>query len=323
MSDEELQVVIDPEEVIPPEGTVTADAKAEKIQKSTEPAVDDLKAQVAELTEAKEADRKAREEAQRRARELQAEVERAHQRASDSDLSTITQAIETAQSEIEQAKKDIRSAKDAGDLDAEVDAMDRMTTAKATYLRLDESKADAEARKKAPPRDDSGRFAPNDPVEHYVRGRTEPTATWLRAHPEFITNQKKNNKLTAAHYDAESEGYAPDTPEYFDHVETFLGLKGKAAPIEAPQTKPAKRQSEAAPVAPTAATANGGTAPSDKVVRLTTGEARAATDGTHVWERDDPKGHYKKGDPIGTAEMGRRKYIMTKQGRYDRSFTES
>lgn len=318
MSDDELQVVIEPEEVVPVEGTVTASEKAEKITRSTEPAVDDLKAQVLELTEAKEADRKARDEATRRARDLEAEVQRANQRASDSDLSTITSSLEQAQNEIDQAKKDIRAAKDAQDNDAEVDAIDRMTTAKATFLRLDEAKADAEARKKTPPRQ---REQATDPVEIYVQGRTEPTANWLRAHPEFITNERKNHKLTAAHYDAVGEGYVPDTKAYFDHVERVLKLT--EAPIEAPQDKPAKRRTEAAPVAPTAATANGGTAPAGNVVKLTTGEARSATDGTHTWLYNDPKGKFKKGDPIGIEEYARRKHIMTKQGRYDRSFTES
>ncbi len=312
VSDEELKIVIDEEEPVSEEGTVTADAKAERITKSKEPAVDDLKAQVAELTEAKEADRRAREEAQRRARELEAEIDRAHQRASESDLSTITTALEQAQSEMEQAKKDIRSAKDAGDGDAEVDAIDRLTTAKATYLRLDESKADAEAKKKAPPRQRG------DPIEAYVEGRTEPTAQWLRAHPDFITDQKKNHKLTAAHYDAVGEGLVPDSRAYFDHVEQYLKLTEKA-PIEAPQ----KKRSEAPPVAPTAATANGGSAPSGNEVRLTSGEARAAVDGTVVWTYNDPKGKFKKDDPIGVQEYARRKHTMTKQGRYDRSFTES
>ena len=321
MSDdaEELQVIIEPE-VEQPEGAVTKSEKAEKITKSTEPAVDDLKAQVAQLTEATEASKKAREEAQRRAQILEAEVAEANRRASESDLSTITTALEQAQSEIDQAKKDIRAAKDAGDGDAEIDAIDRLTTAKSTYLRLDESKADAESRKKAPPRQ---RQAP-DPVEAYVQGRTEPTANWLRAHQEFITDARKNHKLTAAHYDAVGEGLVPDSQAYFDHVEQYLKIgTAEKAPIEAPQAKPTKRQAEAAPVAPAAATANGGTAPAGNEVRLTPGEARVATDGTHVWTWDDPKGKFKKGDPIGIQEFARRKQIMTKQGRYDRSFTES
>jgi hypothetical protein len=47
----------------------------------------------------------------------------------------------------------------------------------------------------------------------------------------------------------------------------------------------------------------------------------AATDGTLVWNYDDPSGKakFKKGEPIGIREMARRKSLMTKEGRYDRS----
>ena len=69
--------------------------------------------------------------------------------------------------------------------------------------------------------------------------------------------------------------------------------------------------------------ANGGTAPAGTEVRLTAGEARAATDGSVVWTYDDPKGKFKKNDPVGTQEYARRKLAMQKQGRYDRSFVES
>ena len=194
-----------------------------------------------------------------------------------------------------------------------------MATAKSQLLRLDEAKADAEARKKAPVQK---RAPPSDPVEAYVQGRTAPTADWIRAHPDFVTDDRKQTKLTAAHYDAISEGYAPDSKRYFQHVEKYLGLiQDDSVPVEAKTT--AKRPAPSAPVAPAAAVANGGTAPATNEVRLTAGEARAATDGSVVHNWDDPKGKFKKGEPIGVQEYARRKLALQRRGAYDKSYVES
>jgi len=47
------------------------------------------------------------------------------------------------------------------------------------------------------------------------------------------------------------------------------------------------------------------------VIKLTPGEARAATDGSIVWNSGPSKG-----EPIGVKEYARRKSIMMKQGHY-------
>ena len=61
------------------------------------------------------------------------------------------------------------------------------------------------------------------------------------------------------------------------------------------------------------------------MVRLSKGEAASATDGTLIWNYDDPSGQkrFRKGDPIGVQEMARRKLALQQAGQYDKSFTES
>ena len=78
------------------------------------------------------------------------------------------------------------------------------------------------------------------------------------------------------------------------------------------------------PVAPVQSSP-GGTNGGGPEVRLSRSEALAATDGTHTWNYDDPSGQkrFRKGDPIGVQEFARRKHEMTKQGLYDRTYTES
>src|SRR5574343_658852 len=144
-----------------------------------------------------------------------------------------------------------------------------------------------------------------DPVESYIAGRSAPTAQWLRSHTDYIIDPRKNAKMNAAHHDAVAEGFAPDTSQYFEHVEKFLGLKQ-------PDNQQLRKRPASRPVAPTA-TANGSSSSNaSNEVRLTAGEARSATDGTIVWNYDDPSGQkrFRKGDPIGVQEMARRKKAM-------------
>ena len=84
--------------------------------------------------------------------------------------------------------------------------------------------------------------------------------------------------------------------------------------------KVAEHTRKAPSVAPVSAS-SGGTSGGTEV-RLTKGEAQSATDGTLQWNFNDPKGKFKKGDPIGIQEMARRKKAMTEQGLYDKSYVE-
>jgi hypothetical protein len=125
--------------------------------------------------------------------------------------------------------------------------------------------------------------------------------------------------MQAAHFDAESEGFALDSPKYFDHVERFLGMKKAAEPEPKPNggAEATSQRRPTAPVAPVTPS-GGGMSGDSNTVRLTKAEAEAAQDGTVQWNYDDPtgKGRFKKGDPIGLTEYARRKLTMTKQGRY-------
>ena len=319
---QELEIKIIPDEDANAEAAQAADEKviAKKAEVSTEvkdPAVQDLMAQYKELEGRQAESDRRRIEAEQEAARHRTEAEVAKKQVASSQVDTVTTALNAAKSDAEQAKRDIRSAKDAGDVDAEIDAQDRLAQARADERRLDEARSDLEARAKAPPR----REAPQqtDPVEAYVQGRTAPTANWLRAHPEFIREPRKQAKLSAAHYDAEGEGLVADTPAYFEHVEKFLGIGvEKKAPTEAAHVQPQRSP----PVAPGSAVSNGGTG-SASAVMLTRGEAQSAQDGTICWNYDDPKGKFKKGQPVGIQEFARRKLAMQKQGLYDKTAIEN
>jgi len=320
MSDEEISINIIPDEVANVEDAtvVKTEKTTDKIEVKTDPAVQDLMAQYKELeTRAAEQEQR-RIKAEQDAARHRKEAEDANKRASSSHLDTITTALSSAQEDAERAKQDIRIAKAAGDIDAEIEAQDRLSKARATEMRLDEAKSDMEARAKAPPKREEP--TSTDPVEIFASTRTPPTAAWVRAHPEYVRSEKGLKKLTAADAVAQAEDLIPDTPEYFARVEEYLGIGKKAPdPTEAAQVAP--KRAAAPPVAPGAAVSsngsNGGT-----TVSLTAREAAAAQDGTIVYNTDDPNGKYKRGQPIGLQEMARRKIALQRQGAYDKSYSE-
>jgi hypothetical protein len=73
------------------------------------------------------------------------------------------------------------------------------------------------------------------------------------------------------------------------------------------------------PVAPVNGNGASSSGSAASEVRLSKNEALSATDGTHVWNYDDPSGQnrWKKGQPIGVEEFARRKRELLKRGAYD------
>lgn len=258
----------------------------------------------------------------------------------ESQCDVVATGLAAAQQEATAAEGEYTAAFEKGDALAMAKAQRKMANAEARVVRLDEARADLEVQKKTVERAPQRRAAsparteaaPHDPVDAYVTGRSDASQKWLRAHPDFVTDQRKNHKLTAAHSDALAEGLNADTPEYFEHIESFIGLKqnGRATTRDngrdtntTSRDNGAQKRRTAVPVAPVQQS-SGGTNGGAREVRLTQGEAKAAQDGTLVWNYDDPSGkkQYRKGDPIGIQEMARRKESLTKQGAYDRSYAE-
>lgn len=67
------------------------------------------------------------------------------------------------------------------------------------------------------------RQVPTDPLERAIMGRSEPTKAFIRKHPEVVRGDgtlKRN--VIDAHERALDEGFAVDTPGYFEYVEKSL-----------------------------------------------------------------------------------------------------
>lgn len=321
--------------VVKIEDDTSGDQTQQKTEKATaaDP-VAELAKQVKDLEGKADRERAGREEAlraadaaRRDADQARKEAESAKGEAVDDRMAGITAGLDAAEAEASAAETEYKTAMEAGDFGAAAKAQRKMAGAEAKALRLTEAKDDLEATRREKPeprteqRTQQEQRPPADPVEAYIRGRTEPTANWLRQHTDYITDHRKNAKLTAAHWDAVGDGLAPDTPEYFERVETFIGLRKADDGQQQTQQTTRPRRASVAPVT----TSGGGTSGGGNEVRLSRGEAAAATDGTHVWNYDDPSGQkrFKKGDPIGVQEFARRKQEMQKQGLYDKALLEA
>lgn len=302
---------------------------------AVEPA-EDLKAQFEERQQAlvreRDAERTKRVAAEREAADARREAETSRSAVIDSQYDSVESGLTAAQAEADAAQQEYKEAIEGGNAAAAAAAQRKMAKAEARIIRLDEAKDEIKTRKAAPaerkPAAEPERR--DDGFEKYLSQFSDPTAKWMRGHQDWVTNQRKNAKLNAAHFDAIEAGHEADTDEYFEFVETQIGLR-KAAQAEDSkpnghvQTNGTTRQRKpAVTVAPVNAGggigsngSGGGTS-----VTLTRGEAAAATDGTLVWNYADPNGKFKKGDPIGHTEMARRKHALQKQGAYDRAYTE-
>lgn len=329
MSTEDQEIVVSVEDA-PAEG-------AEKLNGGNPPASEDavkaLTGQYEELKTQAEADRAALErqaaDARREAAEARREADEARARVNDSELETVSSGIEASKTAADAAQAEYERAFEAGDVKGMSAAQRKMARAEADIARLEEAKSTIEVRKPDTSKTLKEQAA-DDPTEAWIASKAPEAQRWLRSHREYVTDTKKNAKLNAAHYDAVADGIEINSSEYFERIEKFLGLKKEATTKDntGREHKPngqfaPKRNTP--PSAPVNGASTAGGAESGNTVRLTRSEALAATDGTHTWSYDDPSGQkrFKKGDPIGIQEFAKRKLTMTKQGLYDKSYTEA
>lgn len=157
-------------------------------------------------------------------------------------------------------------------------------------------------------------------VDEYISRFNPASQTWLRSHPDFITDRSKNRLLLNAHDLALKAEIEPESDDYFDFINKKLKLDADDVGGQQPQrrqingngqeTQPMKRASTPVRASAPVRGGNGISTRTMRSVKLTEGEMRQATDGTLAWDRDDPKGRFKSGDPIGVNEMARRKALI-------------
>ena len=181
---------------------------------------------IEELRKQIERERSARADAEKRAQEAAQQAYKARNEVSETNLQLVNNAIDTVKRNSDIAKMQYREAMAAGDYDRAADLQQEMSLNAAKLLQLENGKQAMESQ----PKPEEPKFAPSDPVEALAAQLSPRSANWVRAHPEYAQDQRLTRKMVAAHQLVVSDGFIPDTDEYFSAIEDALRINRNSQP---------------------------------------------------------------------------------------------
>lgn len=225
------------------------------------------------LIEKNQAVERGLQEATAKVRTTEGDIHKLRNETTQSQYDAITSALAAANSEAEGAQRDIEIAMSQGDVSAQAKAYRTLARAESNISRLEDGKTELEARisqqdevrRNPPPQQQS----PVDPLEN--SGLPDRAKSWLRAHPDYLSDQRKNAKIQSLHWDVLDEGHDPFSRDYFESLEQHLGLQ------KVNDTAPSSRSASmvTAPVTREAPSATSGSGRTSKVT-LTPQQKEAA-----------------------------------------------
>jgi hypothetical protein len=287
MPDDDLEIIIedDPipgtEEFLADTGAKAPAAEPQRRAVSPEEGAEALRTQLA-AKDAEIAAANARANAAARAEAA------ARGEVQDTNVTMVETTIAAVKQDIAAMEAGLADAWAAGDFSAAAKLQSQISRKAAEQLQLETG---LESLKAAPKPTPTAPAPVNDPVEQMARQLTDPSAAWIRAHPDFARDPVKQRRLLAAHNLAETDGYALDSAEYFAAVERTLKIgssDGRPDPTPAPRlrqeqvlsdtSKPAGGRTETQPASlPPSRGGNGDGSSTTKVVRLTREQVEAAS----------------------------------------------
>lgn len=191
---------------------------------SPEEGIESLKDQIARA----QAESKARLGAADRAiQEQAARATKAEREVVEVKKGAVETTIESLTRDKEMAKRDFIAASETGDYKAAADAQDRISAANARIVAAEQGRVILEEELKAPPKPAQVQPQFVDQVEQVARQLAAPSAAWVRAHPEYITDPAKNEQMLRAHHGALAQGRREDTAAYFESINHALGIGGE------------------------------------------------------------------------------------------------
>lgn len=193
------------------------------------------------------------DEANRRAQELEQQSSQHQNQQLEAEYDSVLNAIAASESEANAAQAAYEKAAELGDYKAMGEAQRKISRAEARLESLDQGKAALEARREAAKTASPKKDATNqDPFEQAIAQLPDAAKTWLRGHRDYMTDQRKNIKIQAAHFEVLDEGVQAYSPEYFESIETKLGLRQKKVTTDDDDNPdpepPARRAPVSAPV---------------------------------------------------------------------------
>lgn len=139
----------------------------------------------------------------------------------------VESAIDKLKTERDITKARYRAAREAGDIDAEIEANDQLADVAA---KLNQLELGLRAMKEQPTQETPRTARTGDPVEDLARGMEAEgharSAEWIRKHPEYARDPDMYREMLAAHNLATGRRFklTPNTDEYFAKVEEILGI---------------------------------------------------------------------------------------------------
>ena len=267
MADKDDQIEIELDE--PVEKTADEDIKIEKAEEEPKRGREVEPEEGLEVLKGRlEQERQGRLEAERRAAEFSETAYRARPEVQDSNLHLVNNAIDSVRQTNEVLKANYRDSMANGDYDSAAEVQSAMASNAAKLLQLEQGKTALESQSVEPA---PAPYRHTDPVEEFTSQLSYKSAQWVRRHPEFVTDQRLNNKMIAAHNLVMADGIEPDTDDYFDAIEDVLKISRR----EEPEAKQPQRRSS--PAAAPVSRSGTGTGSRPNVVRLTAAEREMAT----------------------------------------------
>jgi hypothetical protein len=259
----------EPEAVV--EAAETAPENAESGEISAEEGILKLKKQ---LEDSNNALLKAEQER----RTLQQRISGAEVEVQDTNLQLLRSAIDSVGKENGNLQREYAMALRDGNFDraSEINVVIAHNASKLTAL--ENGRMALEERLKAPPRPSAPDT--NDPVELRAAALSPKSAAWVRRNPDLARDDRMWAKVMGAHYEAVSEGHAPESDDYFNYIENKVQKPARPQrqmdqDEEEPFSSASKPSAKRPPAAPTSSTASSFKS-SRNAVRLTDNEREMA-----------------------------------------------
>lgn len=263
----------EPEIVVTDEPEKTTD-KAEKTAiVSAEDGIQEMKRRL-------ETEKRAREDAERRAYESAQQARKADSESKDTKYHLVVNAIETVKGRADALKTAYKEAMSVGDYDKLAEIQESMSINASRLTKLEDGRRQMEAYAKQPVEPMPPPPARiEDVVENMARTVSPKSGEWIRSRKDVLRDDRSIKKMFRAHEDAVDDGLEPDTDEYFEFIDSRLGVKKHVEqPIqtEASADSPLSSASapKKAPPPPAAPVSRGNGRPN--VVRLSREQAETA-----------------------------------------------
>lgn len=274
---EQIEIELDDPEKKPEDAEIKVIKAEDAPAKVLEPeeGLEKLKKQLDDEKKSNEANKVALLREQTRANNAEHAIVAAKTEVQDTNLSLVTNAIETVKQSQSVLRANYATAMREQDFDKVAEINEAMGNNSAKLLQLEQGK---EALEKAPKPTAPIRQAPTDRVEALASQLSPRAGAWVRAHPEYANNDTLYKKMIAAHNLVIDEN-AADSDAYFSAIEDVLRIKPREAEhVDEDPTAQAAQATQRRVAPPAAPVSRSGTSNGSRpnVVRLSAAEREIA-----------------------------------------------